>query len=73
MSNISVTTSFSNVAVNTQSNVISVTSTPSNITISGTNITSNVGVRSALSNTSPITYNVSSGVFGIDSTAFTSN
>jgi len=37
MSNISVTTSFSNVAVNTESNVITVTSTPSNIVLSNVN------------------------------------
>ena len=74
MANVIVTTSFSNVQVSeSNANVINVTTTPSNITItSGSTVNQSV-IRNALSNTAPITYDTANGVIGFDSTTFTTD
>jgi len=70
MSNITVTTSFSNVQVSpSNANVINVTTTPSNISISAGTILDPALVRSLLSNTAPILYDTANGIIGFDSNA----
>ena len=70
MSNVIVTTSFSNVQVSpSNANVINVTTTPSNISISAGTILDPALVRSLLSNTAPILYDTANGIIGFDSNA----
>jgi len=65
-SNITVTTSASNVTVSEDLTNVSVSSTISNIVVGQTSTVSNSVIRSAISNTLPVTYNSSSGVIGLD-------
>jgi len=65
-SNITVTGSISNVTVSEDLTNVSVSSTLSNIVVGQTSTVSNSVIRSAISNTLPITYNSSSGVIGLD-------
>ena len=69
MSNVTVTATQNSVSVNQATNTVTVTATPSNITVGTAVAVSNSDVRAALSNTSPITYNSTTGVIGIDSAA----
>lgn len=64
--NITVTGSISNVTVSEDLTNVSVSSTLSNVVVGQTSTVSNSVIRSAISNTIPITYNSSSGVIGLD-------
>ena len=66
-SNVTVTLATSNVAVSSDQTNVTVSSSLSNVTVSNTAIITNSQIRSVISNTLPITYNVSTGVIGFDS------
>tara|TARA_R110002020_G_scaffold170331_1_gene359930 strand:- start:2415 stop:6434 length:4020 start_codon:yes stop_codon:yes gene_type:complete len=74
MANVTVTTSFSNVQVSeSNANVINVTTTPSNITVTSGSTVSQDVIRNALSNVAPVTYDTANGVIGFESTEFTTD
>ena len=66
-SNVTVTLATSNVAVSSDQTNVTVSSSLSNVVVSNTAIITNAQIRSVISNTLPITYNVSTGVIGFDS------
>ena len=67
-SNVTVTVATSNVAVSSDQTNVTVSSSLSNVTVSNTAIITNSQIRSAISNTSPITYNTTTGVIGLEQT-----
>jgi hypothetical protein len=70
MANITLSTTESNIVVDASNNIIQVSSTPTTIVV-GESVAqvSNADIRAALSNTSPILYNSTTGVFSFDSNA----
>ena len=81
--NINVTTTSSVISVSddtgpvtnviTQSSNVIISSTPLSLTIAETAAISNAEIRQSISNTSPILYNVATGVIGFDANAAFSN
>ena len=68
MANITVSTSLSNIAVNTASDVVTVTSVPTNVIVSNAQVISNVTIRGALSNGYGLLYDTSNGIFSTANT-----
>jgi hypothetical protein len=69
MANINVTFTENTITVDETTSNVTVTETVSNIIVSGSSIASNADIRAAISATSPITYNSTTGVIGADANA----
>ena len=69
MANITLSTTLSNLVVDSTNNIISVTSTPNTVVVGESVLLDNAQIRSALSNVAPILYDVSTGVFSFDANA----
>ena len=69
MANITVTVPQSNITVNETTSTVNVATTTANVTVGETAIVTNAIIRAAISATSPVEYNSTTGVIGIDSAA----
>lgn len=69
MANINVTFTDYTITVDENTSNVNVTTTTNNITVSSASVASNADIRAAISATSPITYNSTTGVIGINSNA----
>ena len=69
MADITLTTTESNIVVDASNNIIQVSSTPTTIVVGEGSTVDNAQIRAALSNTAPILYDVSTGVFSFDANA----
>lgn len=68
LANITVTLANTNVSVSESTSNVTVSSTTSNVVVGNTAVVTNSQIRAALSNTSPITYNATTGVIGLEQT-----
>ena len=73
MSNVTVTTSLSNVTTSSSLDAVTVSSTLSNVTVGETTFVANSTVRAALGNVEPILYDISTGIFSLNTDAVFSN
>lgn len=69
MANINVTYTENTITVDENTSNVTVATTTNNITVSSASVASNADIRAAISATSPITYNSTTGVIGINSNA----
>ncbi len=69
MANINVTYTENTITVDETTSNVTVTETVSNIIVSSSAVASNADIRAALSASSPVTYNSTTGVIGIDSSS----
>tara|TARA_R100000664_G_scaffold7326_1_gene12447 strand:- start:4503 stop:8948 length:4446 start_codon:yes stop_codon:yes gene_type:complete len=70
LANITVSVTEPNIAVSSDNVNVSVSSTTSNVTVGNAIITTDAEIRAALSNTSPILYNSTTGVISFDNSGF---